>query len=1203
MPRITNAVDAFTTGQSVDKSLFDAALRPVIIGPRANLIRYSEADEKADGLFTSAYDYNSDETFNVPNFVAGYVFDELYSKLSVTFEGVHLLYATKTVGSGTPDAVVEPVADFDNRITSDSNNLVFATNSASTHTMPFFGDRGVQVGDVVHLYATVSASLRELWATVTGFVAETVAASIAAAAADSGNAGTESAAATVTKDPTTPANQVVMTADAALWNSTVYPTDTYTIVVATAGAGGNGGARINVTSARGDNKLNVPVATFGSVTVATEKGLRLTFSLDTGAAVDPGVSSNTLVTTDGLGNFNPQKWTVAVTGAHTAPTATSGGTYTGTELDTQVIYTVECVKGGVYPKQLATPPSVAATVSIGAGSTDLANGDYYVAYTFVNSTGETTMGGESLQFTITDNATEVPTVTLPALPIGITSINLYLTEEGGASGSETLYMTGIQSTTVDLEDGPFAGGDDDPASNTCVVNKAIAAPIQIPVIDVTGGGATGGSLQAGAYYLKYAYANGTGHTTPSPESAQFTVSAGNKPRVWLPVLPVGVTSITIYLTAAGGGTGTQTSYKYGVVTTSAQPYYDLVDAQAVGDAVNTINYCQVDAEASAPRFNIIRSDGVDGASNVPFYRSGTTMSVGAKGVTVSFNQSQQVLGNRYTITVTTKQTGRYRTLKLNKGLSSVGLDAATDLNVEFYIKETSMVIPEDSVVAPFGPNWSLDLTGTPTITLYDGIQMFDSAGEWTVSDVAEALPVKKIDGAYLTYRQWVVGDVAVMDSLDDVDDVEDALGIVDPDNPIAQAVYFALLGTPSGQEIEPIVNASSDSVNYVVTNGDPTLTETWSEALEAVSGDGTSGVYNLVPLSTDTEVHALFAANVTSESSDANANYRAVFLPAAVSAYTPLVTEAINDDVVVTAILTQDPDVSSDSFTILTDEAGEALFVTRGVAVGDEVRFQFGTDVYGNETYETYEVAAVVSEDELQLVSGPDAAVSSAIKVEVHHPLSRDSQVNGLITAAEAYSNKRVKYVWPDLVDIGGENYPGYYLNAILAASSGSLSPHQGMTKLEVVGLTTDARRNYFNNTQLSTLSDGGVWVVRQQADSEGGKLYTQHAVTTATTPVADYEEMTVRLVDAVAYAYTLKFSELYGAVNNTAAVQDQVRSDFDSVTGQLLSLSVGSLGTLLLSSELISLVVDPNNPSRLIMTIRITFPYPLNQVELRIAV
>jgi hypothetical protein len=104
-------------------------------------------------------------------------------------------------------------------------------------------------------------------------------------------------------------------------------------------------------------------------------------------------------------------------------------------------------------------PTVQATVSAtGGGSSGgfLPAGNYFASYTFYDGVGETTTGSsQSASFTVATG--NIPQVTLPALPTGASGINLYLTEAGGAAGTETLYATGITATTFNASYG--AGSD------------------------------------------------------------------------------------------------------------------------------------------------------------------------------------------------------------------------------------------------------------------------------------------------------------------------------------------------------------------------------------------------------------------------------------------------------------------------------------------------------------------------------------------------------------------------------------------------------------------------------------------------------------------------------------------------------------------------------------------------------------------------
>jgi uncharacterized repeat protein (TIGR01451 family) len=76
-------------------------------------------------------------------------------------------------------------------------------------------------------------------------------------------------------------------------------------------------------------------------------------------------------------------------------------------------------------------------VGFGATGGALAAGTYFLKYTFTNGALETTASTESPPFTVA--AGNQPAATVPALPVGATGVNLYLTPAGGAPGTEAFY--------------------------------------------------------------------------------------------------------------------------------------------------------------------------------------------------------------------------------------------------------------------------------------------------------------------------------------------------------------------------------------------------------------------------------------------------------------------------------------------------------------------------------------------------------------------------------------------------------------------------------------------------------------------------------------------------------------------------------------------------------------------------------------------
>jgi hypothetical protein len=128
--------------------------------------------------------------------------------------------------------------------------------------------------------------------------------------------------------------------------------------------------------------------------------------------------------------------------------------------------------------QVATvAPTVAATATAtGGGSTGglLAAGTYYFVISESNGFGETLVGPESSQLTV--SATNIPRITFQTLKSGNVSRKIYLGAVNGPSGGPyTLYAKGITTSTYDMSvaapTGEFAPAP--PTVNTTVPSGAM----------------------------------------------------------------------------------------------------------------------------------------------------------------------------------------------------------------------------------------------------------------------------------------------------------------------------------------------------------------------------------------------------------------------------------------------------------------------------------------------------------------------------------------------------------------------------------------------------------------------------------------------------------------------------------------------------------------------------------------------------------
>ncbi len=109
----------------------------------------------------------------------------------------------------------------------------------------------------------------------------------------------------------------------------------------------------------------------------------------------------------------------------------------------------------------------APSLSQTSGGGSLPAGAYYVAFTNVDSSGlESAPAETNSTQTLTSGYTLV--VTLPALPAGVSSRNIYITNTAGGSLTEHLYATGVTGTTYNATSASWTNGTTTYAAATAI---------------------------------------------------------------------------------------------------------------------------------------------------------------------------------------------------------------------------------------------------------------------------------------------------------------------------------------------------------------------------------------------------------------------------------------------------------------------------------------------------------------------------------------------------------------------------------------------------------------------------------------------------------------------------------------------------------------------------------------------------------------
>lgn len=607
---------------------------------------------------------------------------------------------------------------------------------------------------------------------------------------------------------------------------------------------------------------------------------------------------------------------------------------------------------------------------------------------------------------------------------------------------------------------------------------------------------------------------------------------------------------------------------------------------------------------SPPQIKSTTSTGVDLSGPTDVTAAATAVDVGSLGVTIEFSGSGLRKGDKYYIVVTGEAEGQMRTLVLAHNLD-LDIAGGTEVDLTLFIRKPLLQVEQNRT--NFAPltNWG---TSETEFTVAAGIVAYDET--WTDDGVQEPLEVfseesKSYGRAYVEVRYWITDLCNEVNSITDVGEINDAIsGALDPDNPLKWGVFKAL------------ENANGVAVKFTAVC-EPDEVESWADVLELLLGR--DDVYGLVPLTRNRTVLDLYAAHVTAQSSPEQGLWRVLWVNLEGLALIPVVSDGSSvpghleattvDGEVALAVVEDDPETSGSQYTRLRCTSANADFITNDVRAGDIVRVLYTSDGFGNIEYEEYVVDEVQSEDQIRLLTGPEAPINVAAKFEIWRNLTATEEAAAIAVTAGAWGNRRIRATWPDSIEASGTLMEGYFLNCSLAGLRSGVLPHQGMTHLEILGYSDVSRTvRKFNRAQLDNMALGGVWIVTQDLtgiDTNIGNIFSRHAVTTGGyDDINQREEMLTSNVDSISYRFKDHFKPFIGVTNVTPVIQARLELE----TGKLIRVlqtesETQNLGGQLINGTIVELRPHITLKDRYVLKLNIEVPYPFNVFEIHLVV
>lgn len=512
--------------------------------------------------------------------------------------------------------------------------------------------------------------------------------------------------------------------------------------------------------------------------------------------------------------------------------------------------------------------------------------------------------------------------------------------------------------------------------------------------------------------------------------------------------------------------------------------------------------------------------------------------------------------------------------------TSLFTDPDEPLAVHFRIAYTGEITKD---MAADGSAWSATSGG---ITVDSNVALKvperDAApgDEWVpFVDATNEMPPKKTGMLYGSYRA-VVPAPANQDKIfiETVSDITEQLGKIDMDNDLAFGANLMLSGA-NGKAIYALRTAGTSVENYTA-------------ALRKI--ESTDRVYALCPLSDSLEVQQAVVSHCESMSDKEIKNFRRAYVGVDSPGSYPALAPATGDPNFTATV----SDYNGQG-NLLVTTADDVDFTLLDIGDGDRFILTGATDA-------EYEIAEVISENELVLKTGPTAPISPAEPFELWRADTPESQVDYVIQRSRALNSRRAVNVWVEdgtrLIGGLSTKVPNRFVAAEIAGLRCAVLPQQGLSMTEVQSIT-DCPAMYIRYTRvdLNRAAAEGVFIITQEAES--GTVFIRHQLTTDPNNGSLYYEDSAGVnIDDLSFRFKDVLTGYVGKKNVTADTLADIYNDCRTILSEASQTDrAADFGPQLNGFEDPVVEADPILKDRVNVYAKVEIPLPLNQLAVTI--
>lgn len=444
--------------------------------------------------------------------------------------------------------------------------------------------------------------------------------------------------------------------------------------------------------------------------------------------------------------------------------------------------------------------------------------------------------------------------------------------------------------------------------------------------------------------------------------------------------------------------------------------------------------------------------------------------------------------------------------------------------------------------------------------------------------------------------------------LSDMDTLTTVLGPITAENPLALAMYFAMLNAPN----VVIKGLGVDEISGAYPDGTP---DAYQRAIDFSSAHE---VYAISPLSQEEAVHRLFATHVVDFAKPENENTQrerriyinpkmpvralSTVISSGLSANTPTATtNQVNLDVNSSAAL-----LAAGINPAIPLTYGQQVFLALNIdgVIKNYLILQVNgvntvlttTFAAGQNTDSFFEITplavTLVNADWSMNIRGAELLIPGSTLPDTRKIAETINQY------AQTFGHKRISYIFDsDMVfaplDGLTQELKGYYVCAAYTGVNAYQRPQQPLSNFPISGFNGTFRtKGFFKDKELNIIAGGGVMIMMN--DKAGLPIYARHQLTTDVTSLETQEDSILRAVDTVALLTRSRVRQFLGNRNITPDLYTDLATLLDAIKAFLIN-DLGCLADF----RLLSLKPTPNRKDGVTLEIGLTVLYPVNEIKI----